>query len=911
MKGKHLTGRALIVQIDKEQMRIALVQMGHNPKLQYSSVAETPEGAVEDGVINNPAALRDALSNAIGVPAYHNVRKVIFSLCSTQVLSEVVTVPNMPERRLEKLLQANIDVYFPFDIHDYHLVWTPTGVSAANPNEQVVQLWAVPNALVARYYALGNACGLSVEGIDYCGNSMVSAVGASFAGQAKKSALSLDMNISFGKKGDKADQPKKEKKAKQQKEKKSGGLFGKKNAAAVVEEKPAETEDVLAESLSDALPDTLHDTFDEVFAENYAEKQLAKKPADTVMYLLADREHLLMTFVRGGHVELQRLTQRGGSSYQDMDEAQMFMEYFTGRNDEDYNVAKCVVCGEQAADFAYRESLEEYLGIPVEAWESAEDPTFFLCLGAARMTLDFGVAEMNHPAGLGSQLSQAWQYGLVLVGGAALAAVLILYFGSQVVWNTTLTGLESNMRVLQIQAAQNSGNAANYNKYAAVYDSYSNDWDTIFSNLRTYNDNLVLMLTELEKVLPKATSVVGMNVDDAGLSLKFACTDKEEAAFLLIKLRDLQYATLDTISNVTGGGGGAAGHRPEDEAPPTEGSFDVGSLSTAGFDIEDLASEQDVMEMMSELTPEEIAAIEEWYGTPPEPKYTYKELSNKSGFNYKNRKAAMENMLTNDQIAMYGFYRLFEEDMNKDEDDQILFPEIKDDLWGSPLLGTMLNGGDVSEEQMMDELITIVTKDDGNLKATEDLILTDEQMTERYCYYLALEMDLKQVENPDVGKIDYEKLLADVMSGKRPGNDPDLHSAMDKLEAVIGEKLEGQIPGGTTGGDTVTPGGTITEEQAGALEDYLTDNWADMTPDEQQIITDAYLSGDYSGLAQLPPERLEDIMGILGQDGMSEPEDTRIFFSVTLGYKPALIEAELQRKGLYYDEKLTKLEVAE
>ena len=901
MKGKHLTGRALIVQIDKEQMRIALVQMGHNPRLQYSSVAETPEGAVEDGVINNPVALRDALSNAIGVPAYHNVRKVIFSLCSTQVLSEVVTVPNMPDRRLEKLLQANIDVYFPFDIQDHHLVWTPTGVLAANPNEQVVQLWAVPNALVARYYALGNACGLSVEGIDYCGNSMVSAVGASFAVKTKKSALSLDMNISFGKKSDKADQPKKEKKAKPQKEKKSGGLFGKKNAAAVVEETPAPTEDVLAE--------TPPDTFDEIFAENYEDKQLAKKPAETVMYLLAGGEHLLMTFVRGGSVELQRLTQRGGSSYQDMDEAQMFMEYFTGRNDEVSDVAKCVVCGEKAADVAYRETLEDYLGIPVVAWEGTEDPVFFLCMGAARTALDFGVAEMNHPAGISSQLSQAWQYGFVLVGGAALAAVLILYFGSQAVWNTTLTGLESNMRVLQIQAAQNSGNAANYNKYAAVYDSYSNDWDTIFNNLRTYNDNLVLMLTELEKVLPKASSVVGMNVDNAGLSLKFACTDKEEAAFLLIKLRDLQYATLDTISNVTGGGGGAAGHTQE--APPTEGSFDINSLSASGFDIEDLASEQEMMEMMNELTWDEVTAIEEWYGNPPEPKYTYKELSNKSGFTYSNRKAAMEEMLTNDQIAMYGFYRLFEEDMNKDEDDQILFPEIKDDLWSSPLLGTMLNGGDVSEEQMMTELITIVTKDDGNLKATEDLLLTDEKMSDRYCYYLALEMDLKQVKNPDVGTVDYEKLLTDTMSGKRPGNDPALHSAMDKLQAIIEEKWGSQIPGGTTGGEIVTPEGTITEEQADALKDYLMENWSDMTSEEQQIITDAYVSGDYSGLAQLPPERLEDIMGILGEESSSEPEDTRIFFSVTLGYKPALIEAELQRKGLYYDEKLTKLEVAE
>ena len=41
----------------------------------------------------------------------------------------------------------------------------------------------------------------------------------------------------------------------------------------------------------------------------------------------------------------------------------------------------------------------------------------------------------------------------------------------------------------------------------------------------------------------------------------------------------------------------------------------------------------------------------------------------------------------------------------------------------------------------------------------------------------------------------------------------------------------------------------------------------------------------------------------------AEPADERIFFTVFLGYKQDLIEAELQRKGLSQEEKIPELEV--
>lgn len=176
------------------------------PQIQETIVLPTPEGAVEDGFILQAEPLRDCLRSALIAPELKRTRKVVFSLCSTQVLSVVTTIPAVADRQVEKLVNANMEIYFPVDVKDYHLVWTPVGMETDENGTDVrsVQLWAVPNALLVRYYHLANELGLSVEAIDYCGNSFVSMVGASFAEAAsdkqpamKRLALS---KLSTGKK---------------------------------------------------------------------------------------------------------------------------------------------------------------------------------------------------------------------------------------------------------------------------------------------------------------------------------------------------------------------------------------------------------------------------------------------------------------------------------------------------------------------------------------------------------------------------------------------------------------------------------------------------------------------------------------------------------------------------------------
>lgn len=897
MDNKRRSGRALVIQLDNENIRIARMNLGSAAQFQECTVVSTPEGAVEDGVIRAPEVLQEALAAALAAPEFRRVRRVVFSLCTTQVISERVTIPAVPERRLGKLLESNMDMYFPVDIKDYHLVWKTVGREKDEDGKDnlSVQLWAVPNAMLVRYYALANACGLSVVGIDYCGSSLVSAVGASFsARQSRKGAKAA--------------------RAAQKNTAPAGDGHG---TATAVLERPATQE--------------------------------AEEPSS--LYLLAEPEHLVMTFVQDGQVKLQRVLLRDGAGGE-MTEAQMVLEYYRSMDGGRDSEVGGVACGAMAGNGDYVARLGEALNLPVETWNCQQGPEWCVCLGAARGTLEFGVPSMNRPGGVSTQLGQAWQYALVLVGGAAFVLTLLLTFGTNALWKTGLDGLKATERALQLQAAQNQGNAARYREYLEHSENYSQDWDALFRSLRTYNDNLTLMLDELEGVLPADTSVTGIAIASEGLGLQFACSGKEEAAYLIIALRSLQYATLDGISDLTVGPGTTAGAmlpslagrvpayagNSSTEAPPQQGSgYDLetllrimelasqGSGSSDYSDILDYAissgliTRGDLEQAVMSLTPEELDALEAAYGLLPDISYTMDELVAQAS--YDQRKNALSTMLSTDPIAQYRFFKAFQKDMERPAGTEILYGRIAGDLNAhQDLLYNVLTGDKSAVEAAIPVVVDIVTKDEETLTASENLIRTDASLARRYTYYLAVELGLQE-EIDGVGGIDIDSIIDDIQTGNRPeSEDPDkvdeaIESIVDSLVPGLGDLLPGTKPGSGNekpgsgdekpGSGNEKPGtdGTLDKDMLNwLLENLQKNNGSSSVPsDVLSGLLDGILNGGGSSL----------FPGGTNTPGSQPtvPVDDRIYFSVALGYKPALIEAELERKGLSYEDKLGQLEV--
>lgn len=927
MSKQKLSGRALVVQITEREIRIAQMTLGSGA-ISEQVILPTPPNAVEDGQLVGLDALRDAMEPVLRQGLFRRCRKVVFSLCSTQVISESVTVPAVKkQQRLGQMLLANMDEYFPIDPGEYQLSWESVGVEQREDARLLrVQLWAVPRAMLQRYYALANGMGLSVAAVDFCGHSHATAVDADFA-----------------------------------------------------------------------LP------------------KHAKSSADTddgvCLYINAESELLLLTFVHNGQVKLQRLLQRGYSQQDDLNEAGIVLDYFSAMPGR-ARLTSAVLSGGQAKEAGLAPALASLLNVPVEMAETDYGAQWLLCQGAALTALDFGDPELNHITGARAPINRAWQYGLVFLGGAALTASVLLLLTSKLSWSTELDGLRAQQDRLTALAQQNAGCAENYHNYSSMYDAYSADWDTVFDSVRTYNDNLELVLGELEAKLPKKSTVTALSTTELCLAAQVAFQSKEDAAYFLVALRDVPFMTLNTVSNLTIGPQEA--YSPDNmiaalyeeagkespvpsteesaadsttdstaesstEEPPTEGGYSLDELfsnvssgsvaidgktlrnmipllKAAGADDSTIAKMEnyaDVMERFgvtitpdnlgilsgiqgllpgggttstpgssgsttvtpttpstpgssgsttvtpttpssgttssaSGIEPADIAklrlslqylnsnqldALQAVYGPVQEKTFSLDDLRKRSDTTQE--KNAIRSLLQNDPAAMYQFFLLMREDIAREEKDQILYDKIFDDIWKNPDQHRMFyESDDVMLNKYLPNLLNILTDNKTNVNAAISLIRQDQTLSGKLALHLAKEMgEIKEANTA----LDLVALQKEINSGAAFQRDAATVAAVNAL------LRKDQQTSGTSG----TSGSTGMDEN-----DLLM--WILMNQLKNQ-----------TGGSGIP-----DIFNT-GASQTQKPADNRYYLTVVLTYDESLIQAEQTRKGLDRDAKVEKVEVGQ
>lgn len=931
MSMQRLSGRALVVQITEREIRIAQMTLGSDA-ISEQVILPTPPNAVEDGQLVGLDALRDAMEPVLRQGLFRRCRKVVFSLCSTQVISESVTVPAVKkQQRLGQMLLANMDEYFPIDPGEYQLSWESVGVEQREDARLLrVQLWAVPRAMLQRYYALANSMGLSVAAVDFCGHSHATAVDADFA-----------------------------------------------------------------------LP------------------KHAKSSADTddgvCLYINAESELLLLTFVYNGQVKLQRLLQRGYSQQDDLNEAGIVLDYFSAMPGR-ARLTSAVLSGGQGKEAGLAPALASLLNVPVEMAETDYGAQWLLCQGAALTALDFGDPELNHITGARAPINRAWQYGLVFLGGAALTASVLLLLTSKLSWSTELDGLRAQQDRLTALAQQNAGCAENYHNYSSMYDAYSADWDTVFDSVRTYNDNLELVLDELEAKLPKKSTVTALSTTELCLAAQVAFQSKEDAAYFLVALRDVPFMTLSTVSSLTIGPREAyspdkmiaalyeeaekespvpsteesatdgtaesttdSTEESSTEEPPTEGGYSLDELfsnassgsvaidgktlrnmipllKAAGADDSTIAKMENYADVMERfgvtITPDNLGilsgiqgllpgggttstpgssgsttvapttpstpgssgsttvtpatpssgstssasgiesvdiaklrlslqylnsnqldALQAVYGPVQEKTFSLDDLRKRS--NTTQEKNAIRSLLQNDPAAMYQFFLLMREDIAREEKDQILYDKIFDDIWKNADQHRMFyESDDVMLNKYLPNLLNILTDNKTNVNATIALIRQNQTLSGKLALHLAKEMgEIKEANTA----LDLVALQKEINSGAAFQRDAATVAAVNAL------LRKNQQTSGTSG----TSGNTGMDEN-----DLLM--WILMNQLKNQ-----------TGGSGIP-----DIFNT-GASQTQKPADNRYYLTVVLAYDESLIQAEQTRKGLDRDAKVEKVEVGQ
>ena len=153
-------------------------------------IFETPQGSFEDGFVKDKSVLASAIKEQLASNGINN-KNVVFVLSSTKIVNREVMIPQVNEKKIKGLIEANASEYFPVNIDDY-IVSHSILENVTEEKQLRLLLVAAPIMMVQSYYELAAAAGLKVQALDYIGNSMLQLI------KTQTSSTSTTMVIQLG-----------------------------------------------------------------------------------------------------------------------------------------------------------------------------------------------------------------------------------------------------------------------------------------------------------------------------------------------------------------------------------------------------------------------------------------------------------------------------------------------------------------------------------------------------------------------------------------------------------------------------------------------------------------------------------------------------------------------------------------
>lgn len=143
------------------------------PRVYQCFCIKTPEGALQDGYIRNTDEFSKSLKEEIKNRGI-KTKQVVFSISSSKIANREVYIPFVKKNKIYSLVQANVNDYFPVDVSGYQLAYSIMDVVEEQGTKQYKLLvLAAPKDLLESYYTLAEKAGLTIEALDYSGNSIV------------------------------------------------------------------------------------------------------------------------------------------------------------------------------------------------------------------------------------------------------------------------------------------------------------------------------------------------------------------------------------------------------------------------------------------------------------------------------------------------------------------------------------------------------------------------------------------------------------------------------------------------------------------------------------------------------------------------------------------------------------------
>ena len=189
-----MAGKVLSISLGSEIVKVCEASLAGKRKVHVYNAIDllVPEGLCEDGVIMDVDALAEAIKQGLAGEGF-SAKKIIFTITSKRIANKEAVIPFCKENRIKDIVQVNASEYFPITNLDnytfnHSIIETIENDGVKNYRLSVT---ATPNELIEQYYALAKAMGMSVEAIDYSGNSILQLLKLQTAGEGVDAILQI------------------------------------------------------------------------------------------------------------------------------------------------------------------------------------------------------------------------------------------------------------------------------------------------------------------------------------------------------------------------------------------------------------------------------------------------------------------------------------------------------------------------------------------------------------------------------------------------------------------------------------------------------------------------------------------------------------------------------------------------
>lgn len=190
--------KTLNIEIGDRLIKVCeLARKGKSWHIGRCFMLQTPDNTVQDGQITDIDALAEALGNQLAFHEMGGVSSTVFTLVSGRIASREVTIPPVKDAKIKPIIDANAGEYFPVDITRYHVAYRL--LERIDQGEEPgcrVLVMAAPLSLLEGYFRLAEKVGLSIETIDFSGNSQYQAL-RGLADNAATMFVNVDCTSSY------------------------------------------------------------------------------------------------------------------------------------------------------------------------------------------------------------------------------------------------------------------------------------------------------------------------------------------------------------------------------------------------------------------------------------------------------------------------------------------------------------------------------------------------------------------------------------------------------------------------------------------------------------------------------------------------------------------------------------------